>query len=140
MDAMTDEEFVRRTRQALANLYDPPTLQANPLAALALPAGGPSAAAVIRDLLLAAVESLNPGPRVDPGSRPWLLYRILQLRYVEARDPTSVQAELAMSKSQYYREHEAALGAITAVLRQELYKGQLEHTGRAAAATGDQHE
>ena len=140
MDAMTDEEFARRARQALANLYDPPTLQANPLAALALPAGGPSAAAVIRDLLLAAVESLNPGPRVDPGSRPWLLYRILQLRYVEARDPTSVQAELAMSKSQYYREHEAALGAITAVLRQELYKGQLEHTGRAAAATGDQHE
>src|SRR5437763_99631 len=136
MNAMTDEEFARRARQALANLYDPAALQANPLVALALPeggrAGGASAAAVIRDLLLAAVESLNPGPRVDPGSRPWLLYRILQLRFVEARDPTSVQAELAMSKSQYYREHEAALGAITAVLRQELYKGQLEHTGRAA--------
>ena len=33
MDAMTDEEFGRRARQALANLYDPPTLQANPLAA-----------------------------------------------------------------------------------------------------------
>src|SRR5205085_8142319 len=99
-----------------------PTLQANPRAALALPAGGPSAAAVIRDLLLAAVESLNPGPRVDPGSRPWLLYRILQLRYVEARDPTSVQAELAMSKSQYYREHEAAVAAAIAVLKQAAHE------------------
>src|SRR5205823_11814010 len=117
---------------------------ANPLVELLVPAGAEGerrgAGGALREEVLGAVESLKPADHVDAGSRPWLLYRILQSRYVEARDPTAVQIELAMSKSQYYREHEAALGAITAVLRQELNKRQLEHTGRAAAATGDQHE
>jgi len=68
--------------------------------------------------VLAAIEALKPAPKVDPRSRPSVLYRILQLRYVEARAPAAVQAELAMSKSQYYREHEAAVEAFTATLRE----------------------
>src|SRR4030095_11332038 len=114
-----DEEFTRQARQALANLYDPAALRRNPLGEVLVPAGadrdGRSAGASLRDQVLAAVESLKPADQVDPRSRPWLLYRILLLRYVEARDPTAVQVELAMSKSQYYREHEAAVAADTAL-------------------------
>ena len=118
-----DEEFTRQARHALANLYDPAALQASPLARLLVPQGvgnSQSAGSALRDQVLAAVDSLKPADHVDRRSRPWLLYRILHLRYVEARDPTAVQTELAMSKSQYYREHEAAVAAATAVLRQAV--------------------
>ncbi len=116
-----DEEFTRQVRHALANLYDPAALQANRLARLLVSAPDhhtQSAGHELRDRLLTAVESLKPTDQVDIRSRPWLLYRILKLRYVEARDPTAVQLELALSKSQYYREHEAALAAASAVLWQ----------------------
>jgi sugar lactone lactonase YvrE len=118
-----DATFARQIRDALSDLYDPAALRGHPLWMTLAPdqedAQGSNGTA-LRDRLLQAIEALRPAPRVDPASKAWLVYRILQLRYVEARAPTDVQHELAMSKSQYYREHEAALASVTALLREQL--------------------
>ena len=53
-------------------------------------------------------------------SRAWRPYRVLQLRYVEARSAVEVERRLAISTSQYYREHQAALDALTALLVEEV--------------------
>ena len=69
------------------------------------PGRGSQLGEVLRQRLLEAIEALKPDPRVDRGSKAWSPYRVLHLRYVEAHDPVAVQHQLAMSKSQYYREH-----------------------------------
>jgi hypothetical protein len=122
----SEDEFAKQTRDALASLYDPAALRGHPLARMLAsaddrPSGTPAGAqgSALRDRLLAAIERLKPDARVDRGSRAWLPYRLLHLRYVEARGPTDVQQELAMSKSQYYREHEGALASLTALLREQ---------------------
>ena len=137
---MTHDELTRQTRRALTDLYDPAALRRNPLARTLADATSPDSpppAPALRDLLVSSIESLKPGINVDLSSRPWLLYRVLLLRYVEARDPTSVQHELGLSKSQYYREHEAALESLCALLEQHLPIGEAgPKRGEAVRAEG----
>jgi hypothetical protein len=117
---LTQAEFARHVRSAMARLYDHAALQSSPLAlGTATEQRGArdvQAGTGLRQRLLDAIEAIQPGPQVDEGARAWRQYQILQLRYVEARDATRVQRELALSKSQYYREHEAALDSLVTVL------------------------
>jgi hypothetical protein len=104
----------------MARLYDHAALQSSPLA-LGLETEqrrgrDAQAGTALRQRLLDAIEAIKPGPQVDESARAWRQYQILQLRYVEARDATMVQRELALSKSQYYREHEAAIDSLLTVL------------------------
>jgi sugar lactone lactonase YvrE len=117
---MTQAQFAGHVREALNNLYDPAALRAQPLAHLLMETdgleGSSQGRATLHEQLLVAIERLKPGPQVDPSARAWRPYRVLQLRYVEGSDPTEVQHRLALSKSQYYREHEAALVSLVALL------------------------
>jgi len=115
----THDDFAAQVRDALANLYDPVALSAHPLGRLLTPVGGAGRGfqgSALRETLATAIEHLKPGPEVDSGARPWRPYRVLRLRYIECLDPTEVQQRLGMSRSLYYREHEAALAALTAGL------------------------
>jgi len=117
---VTDAALATQVRDALANLYDPVALRAHPLARLLAPVGGLDSGSqggpALRQRLIAAIDDLKPGPRVDENARASRPYRILQLRYVEGLDATEVQHRLALSKSQYYREHEAALASLVALI------------------------
>src|SRR5437870_10406988 len=120
-------EFTRQVRSALANLYDPVALRKHPLARNLAVDG-----AALRQRLLDAIESLKPGPAVSPSSHASEIHSILQLRYVEARDAAEIQHELALSKSQYYREHEQAVKQVASLLAREPQglDEQLEHSER----------
>jgi hypothetical protein len=119
---LTRAEFARQARDALANLYDPVALQAHPLARILAHgterAGNGAGGAALRARLIAAIEDLKPGPQVDPNAKAWRRYRLLKLRYAEAHDAAEVQRRLALGKSQYYREHEAALASLVAVIEE----------------------
>jgi predicted ATPase len=123
MDAVPvpQAELVRQVRHALAKLYDPASLQNHPLTLLlALPAEQPGhslqAGTALRQRLLQTIELLRPDGRADPDSSAWRPYRLLLLRYVEALDVVEVQHQLAMSKSQYYRDHEHAVERLATLL------------------------
>src|SRR5579885_1491503 len=130
-DTLASGQFVRQLRSALASLYDPVSLRSHPFARTLLAADkAPSraeAGEALRQDLLRAMESLKPSGQAVPSAKPWRVYNLLQLRYVEARDPVDVQHQLAMSKSQYYREHEAAVDALAALVRERYAE-----SGRAA--------
>jgi len=119
--------FARLVRSALARLYDPSSLNAHPLAPLLIAddlqgvRNSPIGLA-LRKRLLDAIELLKPDPQVDQNSRTWRSYRLLLLRYAQAREPTEVQQQLASSKSQYYRDHEQALEQLAEVLWQQSRK------------------
>jgi predicted ATPase len=62
------------------------------------------------------MDALQPGAGVPRTSRTWRGYEIMRLRYGEARTAVEVQSLLALSKSQYYVEHERALESVVAQL------------------------
>ena len=122
-------ELVRRVRDALARLYDPVALGRHPLAARpgagrAAPGAGSAAPGApadpgqaLRRRLLEAIARLRPvGGAGAAAAGAQRRHRLLELRYVEALDPVTVQRHLGIEKSQYYREHARALDAVAALL------------------------
>src|SRR5258706_429596 len=79
---------------------------------------GARGVSAVRGDLLGAIEALRPASTVDRASRAWRPYHLLNLRYVEALDPTETARRLSISRSQFYREHEAAVTAVADVLRE----------------------
>jgi CheY-like chemotaxis protein len=111
--------FTDLIRDALLHLYDPAQLQAHPLLSLASGAAQPgltSGGRALRQALLDGIEAMRPGHGVAATSRAWRAYRILELRYLEALDVAEVIGRVALSKSQYHREHQRALHGVAAVL------------------------
>jgi len=122
--------FARNLRKALADLHDPVALRRNPLIQNVVLTEKADGAAALREWLVNGVNTLRPGPDVHVDSKAWRTYRVLQLRYVEARSAVEVERLLAISTSQYYREHQAALDALTVLL---LEKGSQPRDGVAAS-------
>lgn len=118
LDGDPPEDFVDMVRDALIGLYDARRLKSHRLLAAleAAEPGSPRGAAALRRALLDAIETVNPGPGVSALSRAWRLYRIMELRYVEGREVHDVMDELALSKSQYHRDHHHALQTVAAAL------------------------
>jgi CheY-like chemotaxis protein len=113
------EAFADLVRDALLHLYDPVQLQSHPLLSLApgdAVSGSVSRGRLLRHALLDAIEALQPERGVAATSRAWRAYRILDLRYLEALDVAEVIVRVALSKSQYHREHQRALHGVAAVL------------------------
>ena len=117
-------DAAKQVGDALGDLHDPVALRRNPLARR-------SGAASLQAELTAAIETLRPSPEVEPSNRAWRRHQLLKLRYVEALDAAEVARRLAVSRSQYYREQEAAVSAVAEVLRE---KGWLEPPSAPAPA------
>lgn len=111
------ETFASQVRDALSHIHDPAYLQTHPLTRF-LPEWSSARRAVLgralRQALLEAVESLQPTGDNASAARH---SRILSMRYVEGLDARDIQAELAISRAQFYREHQTALEAVVSVLR-----------------------
>lgn len=113
-------EFERSVRDALSHLYDTVYLQAHPLARVVrrseprLPLS--LLGKTLHKSLLDSIETVRPAAGTSSASKAMLRYRIMELRYVEGLDAGSVQQELAISKSEYYREHGRALDAVLSKL------------------------
>ena len=133
-------EFVRRVRDALANLYDVTYLQNHPLAAFVRDPGGvrsSGAGHAVQHALHQAIDSLRPDPVSAQGGRIERRSQILRLRYVEGLDPPAVQDRLGIGKSHYYREHERALEAVVAVLAEQWLVGRPKLGEIAAPESAD---
>ncbi|HEX5414866.1 MAG TPA: NB-ARC domain-containing protein, partial [Chloroflexota bacterium] len=111
--------FARQVRDALAHLYDPLYLQTHPLARLVAPDRDPRAPGVgkaLRQVLLDAIDALHP----LTGSRGTLPsgvgYQILHLRYVEGLEVSAIQDQLALGKSEFYREQQRGVDAVVSLL------------------------
>jgi predicted ATPase len=111
---------VEQVRDALAHLYDPGHLQTHPLAALLGGTERTSRGRALRQTLLDAVAALRPVPDGRPGPKALRRHQILTRRYLDGLAPASVQAELLVGRSEYYREHQQALEAVASVLRERL--------------------
>src|SRR3954466_16067383 len=94
-----------------------------PLSGPAVPQGSTTAT------LLEAIEALRPPEALNSNTRRWRTYRLLRLRYVEGLTAVEAQRELSISKSQYYREHEAAISDLVQFLAQSPNERVLSRHG-----------
>jgi predicted ATPase len=118
LDAATDASLVR---SALLHLHDLPYLQNHPLIDR-LPAPDARQASVtagrrLHQYLRQGIEQMRPATAPVAG-HDWRGYYLLTWRYVDGLPAPAVQEKLALSKSEYYRDHQQALEAIASVLRE----------------------
>lgn len=118
------DEFVDAVRDALTHLYDPIHLQSHPLAnLLSGPAGADQVtrAQKLRQILLAAVERLNPAiGGAAPSPEASISYSALTYRYVDGLSPEEIAALLAVSPRQVYRKLREGVEAVACLLRDQL--------------------
>jgi predicted ATPase len=105
-------------------LHDAVALRRNPLINNVVLTNTADRATALREWLVSGINALQPGAGVPPDARSWRPYRVLQLRYVEARSALEVERLLAISTSQYYRDHQAALDALTELLLENASRPQ----------------
>ncbi|NLE46118.1 MAG: response regulator [Chloroflexi bacterium] len=140
------DEFVEQVREALEHLYDFPYLQ-RAVAALApgsldLPgANGNLSGQWLRRELIAAIETLDPGPAVEFLAPPARLFNLLQLHFVEGLTVQQAAVELSISRRQAHRDLHRALQSVAAVLWARRAARESSGGGRSdSAGAAFEHE
>lgn len=113
--APTDEQFAKWVRSALRQVYDSPSLAAHPLTQLLIEPEDKALdrAQGLRRVLLEAIAAMRP-PAATPAHSPdWRGHRILELRYIEGLAPDDVMDQLALRKSQFFRDQSRVLVRLT---------------------------
>lgn len=126
-----DVDLAQVVKDALSHYWGGPKLTASPLLRLrvveaALLAHDGNAVNALRAVLLRALESIRPeGQRKFTGE--WLLYNILEMKFLQGRRVRGVALRLAVSEADLYRKQRVALEevarAITVMEREAAEQG-----------------
>lgn len=114
---LPEEDFVDWVKDALAHYWGGPKLTESPLLGLRIVQsaiddydGSPTNA--LRAILKAAIDNIKPeGERRFTAE--WILYNILELKFLEGRKVRDVATRLAMSEADLYRKQKVALEAVS---------------------------
>ena len=121
-----NDELIRQVRDALSHLYDYAYLQRHPLADSLVPASAITTrtrAQELRQILLDAIEALNPGDSVPIRAVERRAYAILFGMYVEGRERREVAASIGVSGRQLRRDRIAAFEALASILQDRYLRG-----------------
>lgn len=114
---LPEEDFVDWVKDALSHYWGGPKLTESPLLGLRIVQsaiddydGSPTNA--LRAILKSAIENIKPeGERRFTAE--WILYNILELKFLEGRKVREVASRLAMSEADLYRKQKVALEAVS---------------------------
>jgi hypothetical protein len=115
--------FAQMVKEALTQLWGGPKLSQSGLRRLhavqrAMPVNDNVPVKAVRAVLHEAIERLKPeGPR-SMTSSAWLIYNILDLRFVQGYKIRDVVRRLAVSESDYYRKQRVAIEQVAETLAQ----------------------
>ncbi len=76
--------------------------------------GNPTKA--LRLVLGSAIEKLKPDGKPNLSAPEWLLYNILEMRFIQGRRIREIADRLAISESDLYRKQRVAIGQVAQVL------------------------
>jgi hypothetical protein len=114
-------EFEAWVKEALSHYWGGPKLTRSPLMRLRVVSELLSEAEddptkALRLVLGQAMERLRPEGKQNFTAPEWLLYNILELRFVQGRKVREIADRLAMSESDLYRKQRVAIGQLARVL------------------------
>ncbi|MBK8046524.1 MAG: hypothetical protein IPK16_04950 [Anaerolineales bacterium] len=124
-------EFEAWVKEALSHYWGGPKLTRSPLIRLRVVSDAISRAdddptKALRLVLGAAIERLRPEGKQNFTAPEWLLYNILEMRFVQGRKVREIADRLAMSESDLYRKQRVAIGQLARVLTEM----EQENTGQ----------
>lgn len=134
---ISSPEFEQWVRDALSHYWGGPKLTESPLLGLRIVGEtarnqGGSPAQALREVLNQAIEGLRPAGERRMTATEWLLYNILELKFVRGLRVRDVARRLAMSESDLYRKQRVAITEVARAL------ADLEQNG-AGSAEGTEH-
>jgi hypothetical protein len=116
-----DPEFNAWVKDALSHYWGGPKLTRSPLQQLRVvhrtldrADGDPTKA--LRLVLGSAIERLKPEGKQDFNTPEWLLYNILEMRFIQGRKVREIANRLAVSESDLYRKQRIAIGQVARVI------------------------
>jgi len=113
--------FTDLVKDALRQFWGGPKLSKSPLARMRIVRKRMAEndyvpAKAIRAVLREAIERLRPDGDRDLNSSEWVLYNILDLRYVQGFKIKDIARRLLMSESDYYRKQRIAIDQVAETL------------------------
>ncbi|HJW83651.1 MAG TPA: histidine kinase N-terminal 7TM domain-containing protein [Anaerolineae bacterium] len=120
---VADPEFIANVKDALSHLWGGPKLTASPLLRMtvvdqAAADHDGSAPKALRAILAEAIEQLRPGGSRSLTAAEWVVYNILELRFMRGERMRDIAHKLAMSESDLYRKQRVAVEAVARVIAQ----------------------
>jgi hypothetical protein len=134
-DLFSSPEFTTWVRDALSHYWGGPKLTGSPLMHLkvvrqALEENEGSPAKSLRAVLLQAMDRLKPDGDRKMTAAEWLLFNILELKFVQGQRVREIAMRLAVSESDLYRKQRVAVEAVAAAL------ADMERQAGAAPSAG----
>jgi hypothetical protein len=140
-------EFQQWVKEALSHYWGGPKLTESPLLSLRIvgetareQGGNPTQA--LRTVLDNAVERLRPAGERKMTAAEWLLYNILELKFIRGLRARDVARRLAMSESDLYRKQRVAIAEVARAITDLEQSGSPSvqgETSRAKAVAGESH-
>ena len=136
--SLDDRDMSKWVKDALSHYWGGPKLSQSPLIKLEVVQraveqhdGNPTNA--LRSILLEGINKVRPG-----GDRrftaEWILYNILDLKFLEGRKVREIAMRLAMSEADLYRKQRVAIEAVAGAII------DMEHTARKEEGLGKSKE
>ena len=107
-------EFPQLVKDALNHYWGGVKLSDSPLLGLrtvrhSIGDQGGSPTRALQAVLRRAIENLRPDDQLDPSAQEWLMYNILEMRFLQGKRVRDTAERLAMSESDLYRKQRAAV-------------------------------
>jgi hypothetical protein len=135
-----DPEFPNWVKDALSHYWGGPKLTTSPLLKLqvveqAMLAYNDDAPKALKAVLTEAIEQLRPDGERSFTAAEWVLYNILELRFIQGRKVRDIAGRLAMSESDLYRKQKIAVEAVATSLSKMEERAQAD-TGNGSISNG----
>jgi len=129
-------EFEAWVKDALSHYWGGPKLTRSPLVQLrvvgeALERADSNPTKALRLVLGAAIERLRPEGKQNLSAPEWLLYNILEMRFIQGRKIREIADRLAISESDLYRKQRVAIGQVVRMLTEMEQTNATELNGHA---------
>jgi hypothetical protein len=113
-DVVLMPDFPQLVKDALTQFWGGPKLSDSPLLGLRivqrlLHEQGGSPTRALQAVLRQAIGNLRPHEQLDPSAQEWLLYNLLEGRFLQRKTVRDVANRLAMSESDFYRKQRIAV-------------------------------
>jgi len=133
VDSSVDPEFTQQVRAALAHYWGGPQLTHSPLVNLnvvqeAIDQYDGNPVRALRAILSQAIENLRPDGERRMTAAEWLLYNILELRFVQGLRVRDIARRLALSESDLYRKQRVAIEQVARALAEMEKNRRLKDT------------
>jgi hypothetical protein len=114
-------DFAQMVRDALAHYWGGPQLSDSPLMRLrvvqeTMDLHDGNASRALRAVLGQAIDNLRPGGERRMTTAEWLLYNILELKFIQGLRVRDIAYRLAMSESDLYRKQRVAIKEVAQAL------------------------